>query len=63
MNDFRCRKCNKLLCRYRECLELEIKCPRCSTVNSLSSQAYTVRAKTGQDDRTAIPVRSDTNAG
>lgn len=36
MNDFRCRKCQKLLGKYRECRELEIKCPRCGTTNILA---------------------------
>ncbi|NMA63721.1 MAG: Com family DNA-binding transcriptional regulator [Syntrophomonadaceae bacterium] len=35
MIDFRCHKCNKLLGRYRECRELEIKCPRCGQKNHL----------------------------
>ncbi|MEN6348446.1 MAG: Com family DNA-binding transcriptional regulator [Syntrophomonas sp.] len=35
MNDFRCKKCQKLLGKYRECEQLEIKCPRCGTKNIL----------------------------
>jgi phage FluMu protein Com len=29
VKDFRCPRCRKLLARYRECGELQIKCPRC----------------------------------
>lgn len=36
MNDFRCKRCQKLLGKYRECEELEIKCPRCGIVNTLT---------------------------
>ncbi|HWP98451.1 MAG TPA: Com family DNA-binding transcriptional regulator [Syntrophomonadaceae bacterium] len=35
MKDFRCQRCHRLLGRYRECLVLEIKCPRCRVVNRL----------------------------
>jgi phage FluMu protein Com len=38
VNDFRCNKCHKLLGKYRNCLELEIKCPRCGSRNSLSQK-------------------------
>ncbi len=33
MIDIRCDKCNKLLGKFRECRELEIKCPRCGELN------------------------------
>ncbi len=33
--DMRCTKCNKLLARYKQCLELEIKCTRCGTHNQV----------------------------
>ncbi|KUG04619.1 hypothetical protein ASZ90_017980 [hydrocarbon metagenome] len=35
MKEFRCRKCHKLLGKYRGNLELEIKCPRCGVNNHL----------------------------
>lgn len=38
MKDFRCKNCQKLLGKYRECEELEIKCPRCGTTNSLKKK-------------------------
>jgi phage FluMu protein Com len=38
VNDFRCNKCHKLLGKYRDCLELEIKCPRCGSRNSLAQK-------------------------
>ncbi|MEN6389404.1 MAG: Com family DNA-binding transcriptional regulator [Syntrophomonas sp.] len=36
MQEFRCKKCKKLLGRYHQCKQLEIKCPRCSKINILS---------------------------
>ncbi|MDD3022661.1 MAG: Com family DNA-binding transcriptional regulator [Syntrophomonadaceae bacterium] len=38
MKDFRCKSCQKLLGKYRECEELEIKCPRCGLTNSLKKK-------------------------
>jgi phage FluMu protein Com len=35
LQDLRCRKCNKLLGKYLECKQLEIKCPRCGLSNFL----------------------------
>ncbi|NPV27961.1 MAG: Com family DNA-binding transcriptional regulator [Firmicutes bacterium] len=35
LTEFRCARCNKLLGKYRECLELEITCPRCGLSNHL----------------------------
>ncbi|PKM78630.1 MAG: Com family DNA-binding transcriptional regulator [Firmicutes bacterium HGW-Firmicutes-15] len=33
MQDLRCKKCNKLLGKYLDCKQLEIKCPRCGLSN------------------------------
>ncbi|MFC1496394.1 Com family DNA-binding transcriptional regulator [Candidatus Margulisiibacteriota bacterium] len=33
MNDFRCRCCNRLLAKFEECKLIEIKCPKCKTIN------------------------------
>jgi len=35
LKDFRCQKCHKLLGKYLECRQLEIKCPRCGSKNCL----------------------------
>lgn len=35
MQELRCSKCNKLLGKYSECKQLEIKCPRCGLSNLL----------------------------
>lgn len=35
MKEFRCLKCRRLLGRYRECRDLEIKCPRCGLLNRM----------------------------
>lgn len=36
MNDFRCKQCNRLLARVQGEAEVEIKCPRCKTMNLFS---------------------------
>ncbi|MEN6348374.1 MAG: hypothetical protein ABFD08_03105 [Syntrophomonas sp.] len=33
---FHCIRCGKLLGKYRECKQLEIKCPRCRHINILN---------------------------
>jgi phage FluMu protein Com len=38
LKDFRCKKCQKLLGRYRECEVLEIKCPRCRAINTVKQE-------------------------
>lgn len=42
--DMRCTKCNKLLARYKQCLELEIKCTRCGTHNQVLQSEIAVGA-------------------
>ncbi|MBP1761205.1 MAG: Mu-like prophage protein Com [Firmicutes bacterium] len=37
MQEFRCESCRKLLGKYADCRYLEIKCPRCNTINVLSA--------------------------
>ncbi len=33
MKELRCIKCNKLLLKYQECKQVEVKCPRCRATN------------------------------
>lgn len=35
LKEYRCKKCRKLLFKYKECglLRVEIKCDRCETIN------------------------------
>jgi phage FluMu protein Com len=33
--DFRCKRCNRLLGKYKDCKQLEIKCPRCGYNNQV----------------------------
>ncbi|MGI6421197.1 MAG: Com family DNA-binding transcriptional regulator [Syntrophomonadaceae bacterium] len=35
MIDFRCKRCNRLLGKYKDCKQLEIKCPRCGYNNQV----------------------------
>lgn len=43
MMEFRCGKCNKLLAKYLQCLDLEIKCGRCGTQNQIRQSDTPVR--------------------
>ncbi|HRY13154.1 MAG TPA: Com family DNA-binding transcriptional regulator [Syntrophomonadaceae bacterium] len=52
LKDFRCHKCQKLLGKYLECRQLEIKCPRCGAQNSLRDTA--VFTKIIKDSLTAV---------
>jgi phage FluMu protein Com len=40
MNDFRCRQCNRLLARIQGEARVEIKCPRCKTMNLFSQEIF-----------------------
>lgn len=40
MNDFRCKQCNRLLARVEGETRVEIKCPRCKTMNLYSKEIY-----------------------
>ncbi|WP_370693319.1 Com family DNA-binding transcriptional regulator [Oceanobacter sp. 4_MG-2023] len=33
MHEVRCTHCNKLLCRMTGTAHIEVKCPRCGTIN------------------------------
>ncbi|NQU17181.1 MAG: Com family DNA-binding transcriptional regulator [Candidatus Saganbacteria bacterium] len=33
LQEFRCRACNRLLAKIQECRVVEIKCPKCKTIN------------------------------
>jgi phage FluMu protein Com len=38
MKDFRCQQCNRLLARVEGVGKVEIKCPRCKSMNMYSSE-------------------------
>ena len=40
MKDFRCKECNRLLAKVEGNSRLEIKCPRCKTMNFHSREIY-----------------------
>jgi phage FluMu protein Com len=42
MKDLRCKNCHRLLGRYQDCEKLEIKCPRCGTINIVVSPPESV---------------------
>lgn len=42
MRDLRCKNCQRLLGRYQDCEKLEIKCPRCGTINIVVSPPESV---------------------
>jgi len=35
VEQFRCKKCRKLLAKYEYFTKIEIKCPRCNYINKL----------------------------
>lgn len=40
MNDFRCKQCNRLLAKILGEARVEIKCPRCKTMNLYTQEIY-----------------------
>lgn len=57
MNEFRCQQCNRLLAKVEGEATVEIKCPRCKTMNLYSKEIYItikeeVRAKVKEDQCT-----------
>ena len=40
MKDFRCKQCNRLLAKVGGGGRVEIKCPRCKTMNLYSEEIY-----------------------
>ena len=40
MRDFRCKQCNRLLAKVAEASRVEIKCPRCKTMNFYTKEIY-----------------------
>ncbi|WP_445179568.1 Com family DNA-binding transcriptional regulator [Pseudomonas sp. McL0111] len=37
LSDFRCGKCNRLLARINVLVQMQIKCPRCKTLNHVKA--------------------------
>lgn len=54
MIDFRCGKCNKLLGKFRECRELEIKCPRCGELNQYKAIEHKIQSKPAKKKWAAV---------
>jgi len=54
MNDYRCKKCNRLLLKHNPeygSVEVEVKCPRCREINKVClSQMLGLNAIGGQPD-------------
>ena len=40
MKDFRCKQCNRLLAKVSEGSKVEIKCPRCKTMNFFVEEIF-----------------------
>ncbi len=56
--DFRCRGCNRLLARCRATL-LEIKCPRCKRVNTLSQSTASAPNERQRASAFGVPDGAD----
>ncbi len=48
MNDFRCTQCNRLLAKIEGGSKVEIKCPRCKTMNVYSQEIYITIEQKGE---------------
>ncbi|EAP9801617.1 Com family DNA-binding transcriptional regulator [Salmonella enterica] len=59
--DVRCRHCNKLLARASCFGFIEVKCPRCKTLNKITSPSaiehptYTRSHACGEQQETSVP--------
>jgi len=42
MKDFRCKFCHRLLAKIENCEKVEIKCPKCKTMNLFSQDQIMV---------------------
>ena len=42
MKEFRCKFCHRLLAKIEESGKVEIKCPKCKTINMYSDEVVTV---------------------
>ncbi len=40
MQDLRCKECNKLLAKFMQCQNLEIKCSRCGMLNHILQSPF-----------------------
>ncbi|MGF6206759.1 Com family DNA-binding transcriptional regulator [Pseudomonas frederiksbergensis] len=39
LSDFRCGKCNRLLAKVQVLYQIQIKCPRCGTLNHVKTES------------------------
>ena len=42
MKEFRCKFCHRLLAKVEEALSVEIKCPKCKTLNLYNSEEIVI---------------------
>ncbi|MDI6731141.1 MAG: Com family DNA-binding transcriptional regulator [Candidatus Margulisbacteria bacterium] len=62
MLDFRCRQCNRLLAKIEGSAKVEVKCPRCKTLNLFTEEIYiTISATTKVIDEPAERERECTD--
>jgi len=54
--NLRCKKCNKLLARYIQCLDLEIKCSRCGTLNHVLQSDAPVSLAVMNNNQYIVPL-------
>lgn len=53
MIDFRCTQCNRLLAKVEGMGKVEIKCPRCKTMNLFTEEIYiTIEAEAKGKEKT-----------
>lgn len=50
MSEFRCCQCHRLLAKIEGTGKVEIKCPRCKTINTYSEEVYiTIETREAKD--------------
>ncbi|OGC31412.1 hypothetical protein A2232_03935 [candidate division WOR-1 bacterium RIFOXYA2_FULL_46_56] len=59
LQEFRCRCCNRMLAKIEECRIIEIKCPKCKTIN-LYRDNEIVLVQVGESYK---PIETTTHTG
>jgi len=54
--NLRCKKCNKLLARYIQCQDLEIKCSRCGMLNRVLQSDTPVSLASLNNNQHIVPL-------
>ncbi|WP_368759228.1 Com family DNA-binding transcriptional regulator [Pseudomonas aeruginosa] len=56
LKEIRCGKCNRLIAKVGEYTELQIKCPRCGSLNHVKTESLFPRPKSPSDSQETYHV-------